>query len=133
MRRFADAEALQDAYSVSPRRYIKYNRDYKASLGSRFSTNNQSNSFNLNNFAFNNVENKSTSLVFGENKQAQIRFNISQFKVKNAQNNFGLKHLVIDRSIDPQANLANSNGFAFSYQPTSLSSKLKFGLGFSIS
>jgi hypothetical protein len=110
--------------------FDKYNRDYKASLGSRFSTNNQSNSFNLNNFAFNNVENKSTSLAFGENKQAQIRFNISQFKDKNAKNNVGLKHLVIDRSIDPQANLANSNGFAFSYQPTSLSSKLKFGFAF---
>jgi hypothetical protein len=110
--------------------FDKYNRDYKASLGSRFSTNNQSNSFNLNNFAFNNVENKSTSLAFGENKQAQIRFNISQFKDKNAKNNVGLKHLVIDRSIDPQANLANNNGFAFSYQPTSLSSKLKFGFAF---
>ena len=110
--------------------FDKYNRDYKAFLGSRFSTNNQSNSFNLNNFAFNNVENKSTSLAFGENKQAQIRFNISQFKDKNAKNNFGLKHLVIDRSIDPQANLANNNGFAFSYQPTSLSSKLKFGFAF---
>lgn len=110
--------------------FDKYNRDYKAFLGSRFSTNNQSNSFNLNNFAFNNVENKSTSLAFGENKQAQIRFNISQFKDKNAKNNFGLKHLVVDRSIDPQANLANSNGFAFSYQPTSLSSKLKFGFAF---
>ena len=110
--------------------FDKYNRDYKAFLGNRFSTNNQSNSFNLNNFAFNNVENKSTSLAFGENKQAQIRFNISQFKDKNAKNNFGLKHLVVDRSIDPQANLANSNGFAFSYQPTSLSSKLKFGFAF---
>ena len=110
--------------------FDKYNRNYKAFLGNNFSTNNQTNSFNLNNFAFNNVENKSTSLAFGENQQGQLRFSLSQFKDKNAKNNFGLKYATIDRSIDPQSNLSNNNGFALSYQPSSLSKKLKVGFAF---
>ena len=110
--------------------FDKYNRNYKAFLGNNFSTNNQTNSFNLNNFAFNNVENKSTSLAFGDNQQGQLRFSLSQFKDKNAKNNFGLKYATIDRSIDPQGNLSNNNGFSFSYQPSSLSKKLKVGFAF---
>lgn len=110
--------------------FDKYNRDYKAFLGNNFSTNSQTNSFNLNSFAFNNIENKSTSLAFGENQQGQLRFSLSQFKDKTAKNNFGLKFATIDRSIDPQGNLSNNNGFSFSYQPSNLSKKLKVGFAF---
>lgn len=112
--------------------YDKYGRDFKAFLGDKFSNTTQTNSFSLNNFAFNNIKNNSKSIGFGESNDFQLKFNQTQFKDQDAQNNLGLKYAVIDRAINQQANLNNNSGFAFNFNPQAFDKKLSVGFAHNV-
>jgi hypothetical protein len=128
---FGDAFQTNVASQISDAVYLdQYGRDYKASLETKFSNNIQTNSFNLDNFAFNNIKNNSSQLNFGEKSQANFRINIPQYKDSNAKNANGLKFAVTDRSINNKDSIANNSSFAFSFKPTSLDEKVKLGFAF---
>jgi hypothetical protein len=128
---FGDAFTSSVAPQLSNAVFLdKYGRDYKAFLENKFSTNSQSNSFSLNNFAFNSINNNSNSISFDEGKQTRMRFNYSQFRDQKAKNIYGLRNAVIDRSVDPQNQISNNFGFAFNFEPKSLSSKVSMGFAF---
>lgn len=128
---FGDAFQSNVASHLSDAVYLdQYGRDYKASLETKFSNNIQTNSFSLDNFAFNNIGNKSVQLNFGENNQANFKVNVAQFKDNNAKNNNGLKFAVTDRSINSQNNASNNSSFAFSFKPSSMKQKVKLGFAF---
>lgn len=128
---FGDAFQTNVASQISDAVYLdRYGRDYKASLETKFSNNIQTNSFNLDNFAFNNIKNNSSQLKFGEKSQANFKINIPQYKDSNAKNTNGLKFAVTDRSINNKDSIANNSSFAFSFNPTSLNQKVKLGFAF---
>ena len=128
---FGDAFQTNVASQISDAVYLdQYGRNYKASLETKISNNIQTNSFNLDNFAFNNIKNSSSQLNFGEKSQANFRINIPQYKDSNAKNANGLKFAVTDRSINNKDSIANNSSFAFSFKPTSLDEKVKLGFAF---
>ncbi|GDX36658.1 hypothetical protein LBMAG18_11690 [Alphaproteobacteria bacterium] len=128
---FGDAFQSNVANQLNDAVYLdQYGRDYKASLGDKFSNNIQTNSFNLDNFAFNNISTKSSQINLGEKSQANFRVSIPQYKNNDAKNANGLKFAVVDRATNNQANIANNSSFAFSFNPTSLKQKVKLGFAF---
>ncbi len=99
-----------------------FGRDYKAFLPERISSKSSQSLTYLESIAFSNIANKTIPLNFNNN---QIKVNFSSYKNGN-QNFYGLKHLVIDNSKDPQNQL--TQGFAF----TNNSFKTKIGFAFNI-
>ncbi len=113
------ASALQNAVF-----FDDYGRDYKAFFGQNFVSKKNYFTPNLNQIAFLNITSNSMPLRF---KKAVLNFQLSKYKNSEVQNIYGLKHMVLDRSIDPQ-NYFN-NGMSLSYE---LTDKTKFGFAFNI-
>lgn len=127
---FGDAFSVNVANSLQDAIYFDdYGRDFKANLDSKIAVNNVRN-LDLSNFIFNNVETNNTSLDFSDEYGFNLNLLVSNYKNEQAQNNFGLKYLVTDNSIDPNVNFRN--GFSFTQNKSLGSKEVKFGLAFNI-
>ncbi len=108
--------------------YDDYGRDYKANLGDRIGVNSGLNSaISLDNLMFNNYAQQLVPLSF--DGKTKMNFNLASFKNPEVQNEFGLKYAVIDRSSDPQRNIAAS-GFSFIRNNSDILPDSKFGFAF---
>jgi hypothetical protein len=109
--------------------FDSYGRDYKANLGSKIGIVN-SRGLNLSSFVFNNVTNDKLALNLGNQMGFNMNIKIASFDNKEAQNRFGLKHLVVDNSVDPSTYL--KNGFSFVSNEAYMFKDAKFGIGFNV-
>ncbi len=110
--------------------FDKYGRDYKANLDKKITARSSYTIPTLDSISFNNYNSKTIPVFFGINKSSKLQlelksYNDSNWKSSlasinyglssdevNMQNNFGLKHLVIDRSKE-DSYLTKSQGFSF--------------------
>jgi hypothetical protein len=93
-----------------------FGRDYKANLGDKISSYKPIQQTDLGYLMNSNSSNRIMPLRFGAEKKTALNFNLSSFKNSDAPNMFGLKHLVMDRSTDPQLMNTQNSGFSFAQQ-----------------
>ncbi|MBM5782537.1 MAG: hypothetical protein FJ368_03855 [Pelagibacterales bacterium] len=110
--------------------FDKYGRDYKANLDKNITARSSYTVPTLDSIAFNNYNSKTIPISFGINKSSKLQLELKSYNDNNwkssassinyglssneinMQNNFGLKHLVVDRSKE-DSYLTKSQGFSF--------------------
>jgi hypothetical protein len=107
--------------------FDKYGRDYSASLDKKITTKNYYQQINLENIALNNYRYQNLPIFFGENSRNNLNFNIAIPK-NNTNNQYGLRHITLDNSIDPQLN--RNNGFSFVRNSSDILEDFKIGFAF---
>lgn len=106
-----------------------FGRDYKANLSRRIDSYKPTHQTDLAYLMNSNINSRTLPINFGENGKSHLNFNLSNFKNSDAQNVMGLKHLVMDKSIDPQLMNTQNTGFSFVQQDAILPNS-KFGFSF---
>ncbi len=108
-----------------------FGRDYKASLDKKITSYKPTHQTDLSYLMNNNIASRVLPLRFGQDGKSNMRFNLLGYKNSEAQNVMGLKHLVMDRSIDPQQMNNQNNGFSFVQNDVMLpNSSLGFAFNF---
>lgn len=107
--------------------FDSYGRDYHANLDQKISNRHYYQQINLENIAFNNYKYQNLPLYLGEKGRNNFNFSIAGTR-NNANNQYGLKYLTVDNSIDPQA--MRNNGFSFIRNSSDLAADFKVGFAF---